>query len=87
MGALTATVATVSLTDNGPSWSGQISAANKCDLNADGVVDSADVQIATSQALNNSCTTADLDGNGVCNVIDVQRIINAANGQACRMGP
>lgn len=60
---------------------------SRCDLNGDGVVNSADVQIATSQVLNNSCTTADLDGNGVCNVIDVQRIINAANGQACRIGP
>jgi len=63
------------------------SAISPCDLNADGVVNSADVQVAISQAVgSSSCGNADLDRNGTCNVIDVQRVINAANGQTCKVG-
>ncbi|HTC91556.1 MAG TPA: hypothetical protein VK686_24795, partial [Bryobacteraceae bacterium] len=59
-----------------------------CDLNGDGVVNNLDVQIAIAQALGTSaCGNAALQQNGVCNVIDVQRVINAANGQVCRVGP
>lgn len=59
-----------------------------CDLNADGVVNSLDVTIAVEQVLgtgsyNNLPLTLDTDWN----VVDVQRIINAADGQACRVGP
>jgi len=64
------------------------STISPCDLNADGVVNNLDVQIAISQALGSSpCGNADLDRNGICNVIDVQRVINAANGQSCKLGP
>jgi hypothetical protein len=64
------------------------STASRCDLNGNGVVNIADVQLAVSQALGAStCGTADLNGNGLCNVIDVQRVINAALGQACNVGP
>jgi hypothetical protein len=59
-----------------------------CDLNGDGIVDAADVAIAKDQALGVSpCTTADLDGNGTCNVIDVQRVVNASMGLGCKVGP
>jgi hypothetical protein len=62
-------------------------AISLCDLNADGVVNNSDVQIAISQALGSSaCGNADLGRNGTCNVIDVQRVINAANGQTCKVG-
>src|ERR1035437_6816920 len=62
-----------------------VAPANSCDLNGDGVVNSADTQIAISQALGvTPCGSAAL--NGVCNVVDVQRIVNAANGQACKVG-
>ena len=64
-----------------------VSTISPCDLNADGTVDSADVQIAIRQALGTSPCTNDLDQNGVCNVIDVQRMINAANGHSCKVGP
>jgi hypothetical protein len=60
----------------------------KCDLNADAVVNSTDIQIATDQALGRQpCGTADLQQTGNCNVVDVQRVINASLGQACRVGP
>ncbi len=59
-----------------------------CDLNDDGVVNSADVQIAANTAIGlATCAAGDLDGNGVCDAVDLQRVINAALGQACRLGP
>jgi chitodextrinase len=61
---------------------------NACDLNGDGVVNAADVQIAINQALGAvSCSNAALQGNGVCTVVDVQRVINASLGGACVTGP
>jgi hypothetical protein len=64
------------------------SAASACDLNSDGSVNGADVQLAINQSIGvSSCSTADLDGSGQCNVVDVQRIVNAALGKSCRVGP
>jgi len=64
------------------------SAANACDLNGDGTVNAADVQIAISQVLGTiACGTADLLQNGQCNVVDVQRVINVVLGAGCRVGP
>ncbi len=61
--------------------------ASPCDLNADGVVNVADVMIAINQALGTAaCTNAALQGNGQCNVVDVQRVINASLGLSCRTG-
>jgi hypothetical protein len=58
-----------------------------CDLNGDGKVDGLDVQSAKNQALGISpCTTADLQHNGTCTVVGVQRVINATLGGACRTG-
>lgn len=60
---------------------------NACDLNGDGIIDNTDVQLAVAQAIGTaSCSTADLQQNGTCNVIDVQRVSNAALGQSCRTG-
>jgi hypothetical protein len=62
--------------------------SNPCDLNGDGVVNSADVQLAINQALGiSACTNADLRHNGSCDIIDVQRVINAVLGGACVTSP
>lgn len=60
--------------------------ANACDVNKDGVVNDTDVSLETSAVLGASACQADLDGNGTCNIIDLQRVINASLGQACRTG-
>jgi hypothetical protein len=58
-----------------------------CDLNTDGKVDGSDLQIAINQALKIvPCTNADLRTDGVCNVLDVHRVIAAALGRACVVG-
>lgn len=59
---------------------------SRCDLNNDGVVNAADVQLALDQALEKTaCAAADLDKDGRCTVNDVQRVINAVLGQGCRV--
>lgn len=64
------------------------SVLNPCDLNGDGVVNAADVQLSVSAANGQSaCGNADLRGTGICDVVDVQRVINAAQGGQCRVGP
>ena len=61
--------------------------SNPCDLNGDGVVDTLDVQAAINQALGiTACGTAALQQAGQCNVIDVQRVIDATLGGACLTG-
>jgi copper homeostasis protein CutC len=61
--------------------------AGFCDLNGDGAVNSADIQIATNAAIGLAgCIFGDLNGDGVCDVVDLQRVINAALGAACRTG-
>jgi hypothetical protein len=58
-----------------------------CDLNADGVVNALDVQIAVNATIGaTACVFGDLNGNGTCDVGDLQRIINAALGAACHVG-
>jgi len=60
---------------------------NACDLDGSGTVTQADVNLMLAQALGQAPCTADLDGNGKCDVVDVQRVINASlpNG-TCRTG-
>ena len=59
---------------------------NPCDLNGDGVIDSSDVQLAINMALGvTPCTTGIADA-GICNVLGVQRIVNASMGRACVTG-
>jgi hypothetical protein len=63
-------------------------ASSPCDLNRDNIVNSTDVALARDQLLEVSpCTTADLQPDGKCDVVDLQRIVNASLGQACRTGP
>src|SRR5215467_7105960 len=56
-----------------------------CDVNHDGVVNNTDVQLEVNAALGLASCTADLDGDGRCDVIDVQRIVVAALGGTCRV--
>jgi murein DD-endopeptidase MepM/ murein hydrolase activator NlpD len=63
------------------------SAPNRCDLNSDGVVDAKDVELELQMALKIIPCTADLNGDGECSVIDVQRIVNASLSGICRLGP
>ncbi len=52
-----------------------LGAIDACDLNANGTVDSADVEMAVNQVLNpGTCTDADLHLNNTCTVLDVQVI-------------
>lgn len=54
---------------------------NRADLNGDGKVDMADVQIAVNQATGAAvCGTGDINGDGKCNVMDVLLVIKAALG-------
>jgi hypothetical protein len=59
--------------------------ANACDLNSDGVVNSTDVNLAVQMALGQIVCTANINGAGVCNVVTVQRVINATLGQGCNV--
>jgi hypothetical protein len=55
-----------------------------CDLNGDGQVNAVGVQIAVNQALGvTACTNAALITAGVCNILDVEIVINAALGNGC----
>jgi fibronectin type 3 domain-containing protein len=54
-----------------------------CDLNQDGVVNSADVNLAVNMALGVTACSANVEGHLTCTVITVQRVVNASLGQAC----
>lgn len=49
-----------------------------CDLNQDGVVNVTDVTLAVNMALGQSTCTASINGTGGCNVVMVQRVVQAA---------
>lgn len=59
---------------------------NACDLNLDGVVNSADVLLAVNMDLGQSACSADIVGINLCNVVVVQRVTNAALGGSCVAG-
>jgi hypothetical protein len=59
------------------STSGLAQNFSACDLNQDGVVNSADVGLAVSMMLNPATCTANIIGPGVCNVVVLQRVVNA----------
>jgi hypothetical protein len=60
--------------------------SNACDLTGDGRVDASDVQASINMSLGSSTCTANIVGSGVCNIVLVQRVINASLGQACLTG-
>jgi hypothetical protein len=57
--------------------------ASACDLNADGVVNSADVQLVVDMSLGLMPCTADIVGSGICNSTVVQDVVAAAIGGTC----
>ena len=57
-----------------------------CDLDRDGSVTLADVQIAVDQATGKVACANDLNQDAKCTVLDVQRVVNAAAGGACKTG-
>jgi hypothetical protein len=59
---------------------------NACDLNLDGVVNVADAQLAANMDIGMSTCTANIIGIGLCNVVVVQRVTNAALGGTCVAG-
>lgn len=65
------------------SWAQNMNAV--CDLNGDGTVNSADLDLAKNMALGTTAcpTTINVFGVGVCNVVVVQRVTNASTGGAC----
>ncbi|MBZ5582683.1 MAG: hypothetical protein LAQ30_10875 [Acidobacteriia bacterium] len=56
---------------------------NVCDLNGDNSVNVIDVQLAVNMALGLAPCNAKVAGAGVCNVVVVQRVTNAALGGPC----
>jgi hypothetical protein len=53
-----------------------------CDVNHNGVINIADVQLIINEALGMPCT-ADVNGDGKCDIVDVQRVITATIGGTC----
>ena len=61
--------------------------SNACDINGDGKVDAGDVQAAINMSLGLSTCSANIYGANVCNVVVVQRVINASlPGGSCLTG-
>ena len=60
--------------------------SNACDLTNDGKVDASDVQSAINMSLGLSTCSANIYGSNVCNVVVVQRVINASLGGTCLTG-
>ena len=61
-------------------------AQSPCDLTGDGKVDAADVTAAINMAVGLAPCTANIYGAGVCNVVVVQRVINAVSSGTCLTG-
>jgi hypothetical protein len=61
-------------------------ALNACDLNGDGAVNILDVQLATNMVLSLAPCTANVIGAGVCNIVMIQRVVNAAVSGTCLTG-
>jgi hypothetical protein len=63
-------------------------AGSACDLNGDGSTNVNDVQSCANQAtLVTPCTTGDINRDTLCNVLDVQRVVNAVLGGVCVVTP
>jgi hypothetical protein len=80
-------VLTVGLFLFSASASAQTVPLNACDLNSDGTVNKADADLAVSMVLGPaSGCTANIIGPGICNVVIVQRVINAVLSGSCVTG-
>jgi len=56
---------------------------SKCDINHDGLVNAADVQMGINESLGTTRPSNDLNQDGVVNVVDVQIVIGAIVGYNC----
>jgi hypothetical protein len=61
-----------------PGW-----AQSACDLDSNGATNSDDVTRAVNMTLGAAPCTANVEGPQTCSVVTVQRVVNAALGQAC----
>jgi len=61
-------------------------ALNACDLNADGVVNVFDYQLAINMVVGLAPCTANITGPGVCNIVVVLRVTNAILTGVCLTG-
>lgn len=61
-------------------------ATSPCDINSDGSVNVTDVNMSRDAAIGKVGCSGDLDGNGRCDVVDTQRVVNASLGGACKTG-
>lgn len=61
-------------------------ALNACDLNADGVVNVLDIQLAINMTVGLATCTANVTAPGVCNIAVIQRVTNAVVTGSCFTG-
>lgn len=76
---------TVALTANTLNFT-LASPLSPCDVNSDDVTNVQDVQLVGNQVLGLVAATTDLDNDGKTTIVDYQRVVNAANGSACKLG-
>ncbi len=55
-----------------------------CDLNGDGMINNADVQLILNQVLGTTPAVTDLNGDGAVNILDLQLEVNAADSGVCQ---
>ncbi len=58
-------------------------AQSACDLNQSGGINIADVQLSVNMVLGTTPCTAEILSPGVCDIVVVQRVVNAALGGPC----
>jgi hypothetical protein len=61
--------------------------SNPCDLDGNSITDFSDATLSVDSAVGRRSCTADLNSDGICDVVDAQRVINASLGSTCRVGP
>ena len=61
-------------------------ALNACDLNGDGAVNALDIKSAIDMVLSLAPCTANVIGAGVCNIVMLQRVVDAVVSGTCLTG-
>ncbi len=80
-GSLGVTSSDLPLSVSAPTTPTVVALLSSYDLNSDGKIDSTDVGLALSQILGTTaCGSADFNGDGKCNLIDLQAVILKALG-------
>lgn len=60
---------------------------NPCDINKDGVIDSTDLSAIAHLASGSTIGSADINGDGKTDILDVFRVIIAIATGSCKVGP